>query len=102
VLLVVGVRWLDGRVKPRLLDLPHGHVCVIDEADWELVRALTLYRGTNGYVYYSTWSSGKSIPRTLHSLLMGQHPGKHVDHVNGDKLDNRRSNLRIVRREHDR
>lgn len=80
----------------RLLDLPHGYTALIDDADWHLVESLTLYRGTNGYVYYSKWEKGRSFPRTLHSLLMGRHPGKHVDHINGDKLDNRRENLRIV------
>jgi hypothetical protein len=82
--------------RPRLLDLKHGHQTAIDQDDWPLVCDLTFYVGVNGYVYYSTWEQGKSIPRTLHGLLMQAPPGTHVDHVNGDKLDNRRCNLRVV------
>ena len=80
----------------RLLDLPHGHRAAIDEADWPSVRDLTLYRGTNGYVYFSRWEDGRSVPRTLHGLLMQAPKGAHVDHINGTKLDNRRANLRVV------
>lgn len=82
--------------KLRLLDLPHGYATQIDESDWPAVQALTIYRGSNGYAFYSTWGNGKSTPRTLHSLLVAAPKGMHVDHVNGDKLDNRRANLRIV------
>jgi len=74
----------------RLLDLQ------IDAEDEALLEGLTLYLGTNGYVYYSVWKDGKSTPFTLHGLLMGHHSGMHIDHINGDKLDNRRSNLRVV------
>lgn len=83
-------------MKPRLLDLPHGYQAVIDEADWPAVSKLTLYRGTNGYVYFSVWKDGKSHPRTLHGLLTRPPRGSHTDHINGDKLDNRRGNLRVV------
>jgi hypothetical protein len=82
--------------RPRLLDLPHGYQVIIDAADEPLVRALTLYRGINGYVYFSVWRDGKSRPRTLHGFLMQPSKGAHVDHINGDKLDNRRVNLRVV------
>ncbi len=82
--------------RPILLDLTHGAAVVIDDDDLVLVADLTLYLGTNGYVYYSCWENGRSRPRTLHSLLIGVHRDRHVDHINGDKLDNRRSNLRVV------
>ena len=60
-------------MNPRLLDLPHGYHTVIDEEDWPLVSGLTLYRGTNGYAYYSVWRDGKTHPDTLHSFLIGPH-----------------------------
>ena len=82
--------------KFRILDLQNGQRGLIDEDDWHLVKDLTPYLGTNGYVYYSTWRHGRSWPKTLHSLLVGAVPGMHVDHVNGDKTDNRRCNLRHV------
>jgi hypothetical protein len=84
-------------IKPLLIDLPSGDRTIVDESDWPLVHDLTLYRGTNGYVYFSAWSNGRSQPQTLHSFLMGgARPGWHIDHLNGDKLDNRRCNLRFV------
>lgn len=32
----------------------------------------------------------------IHRVIMGKKPGYEVDHINRDKLDNRRSNLRFV------
>lgn len=82
--------------KPRLLDLQTGNQCTIDEADWPLVQRYTVYEGTNGYAYISRWVNGASRPETLHSILVEAPKGAHIDHINGDKLDNRRENLRVV------
>lgn len=73
-----------------------GGTVLIDRSDLALVSTKTIYVGSNGYAYYSTWENGRSYPRTLHSLLVGTHPRLHVDHINGNKLDNRRANLRVV------
>src|SRR5206468_807565 len=53
--------------------------------------------GASGYVMYGTTRNGKPIRLYLHRLIIGAVPrGLTVDHVNGDVLDNRRANLRIV------
>lgn len=85
-------------MKPRLLDLPHGYQTIVDEDAMEFVGGLTLYRSNNGYVYYSKWHDGKSWPELLHRLLANAPKDRslHVDHINGNKLDNRRENLRVV------
>lgn len=83
----------DGTI---LIILPDDYLTCIDEADWSSVQDKALYRGSNGYVYFSTWQDGKTHPQTLHGFLMRPPKGLCVDHRNGDKTDNRRENLRIV------
>lgn len=45
-----------------------------------------------GYCYVLCPTRGKT---SLHRLLLDPPKGKQVDHINGDRLDNRRFNLRI-------
>lgn len=66
-----------------------GQVARVDDADFEAVSALRWYVAKNGY------AANDSRPRkTMHRMVMG-FPDGSVDHINGDRLDNRRANLRV-------
>jgi hypothetical protein len=85
------------------IPLPSGHIALIDEEDWELVKPYKWHAsGNNGrsrkIVYVRTTiyrPSGKPIGIQLHRLIMGAAPGVQVDHIDHNALDNRRGNLRI-------
>jgi len=69
---------------------------LVDEADApRLVSARWHFRNAEGYL--ATRLPG-GVVEALHRVVMGCTPGDGlvVDHVNGDRLDNRRENLRFV------
>lgn len=68
---------------------------IIDDDDYQLVsnRHWTLNKSRN--TFYLLSQRPKPVI-ALHRLLMGFPEGLQVDHVNGNGLDNRRSNLRLA------
>lgn len=75
-----------------------GQRVLIDRADMVLVAHLPWHllprpNGRGYYVRAPIWPRKGSI--VLHRLLLAAPPGKEVDHINGEGLDNRRANLRI-------
>lgn len=68
-----------------------GRCFVVDEKDYPKVSEHTWSVTTKGY-----WRSRK-LNVSVHRFLLGDVPdGMVVDHINGDKSDNRRANLRVV------
>lgn len=83
------------------IELACGSVVVVDDLDVALVaESKWRYRHANrgkSYVVRGAHKYGKLYREgALHRLIAGAADGEHVDHRNGDTLDNRRSNLRIV------
>lgn len=74
------------------IELPCGAVTIVDNADRELVSGFSWRLLSNGYVY-----ADRSLWRiALHRLIAGPRDAECVDHANGNRLDNRASNLRIA------
>lgn len=75
------------------LPLPGGHFTTIDAADMAVLADMAI-RYSSGYAKAYDKARRNSIG--VHRILVGDRPGMVVDHINGDPLDNRRSNLRHV------
>lgn len=81
------------------IPLSQGYEAVIDAAD------VTLVMGFNWTAKVTPWTvyvgrnetlGGKLVLLRLHRVLLNAPLGVHVDHINGDGLDNRRVNLRLA------
>lgn len=76
-----------------------GCLVVVDEEDAHLLsRYSWRLGGTKGklYVRASTRVRGKKVQYLLHRSILSPLHGECIDHINGDPLDNRKCNLRIV------
>lgn len=71
-----------------------GLFALIDDDDYPLVAGSTWHRNSHGY---PTAKIGQKT-KTLHRVLLTASAGFEIDHINRNKLDNRRANLRFVTR----
>lgn len=82
-------------IGARYIALTKGAFTIIDEADYESANKHLWFLGAGGYArrngQYGTRSS-----IALHRELIKAPKGKFVDHISGDRLDNRRANLRFA------
>lgn len=74
-----------------------GEEILVDDEDFEKLSFYKWRTHTNGYVRTETFDNGRKSRILMHRLVLGltEGDGLIVDHINGVKTDNRRSNLRI-------
>lgn len=73
--------------------LSKGHFAIIDEDDLGLISQYHWHKSKRGYAVSSYWKDGKTRKIYMHRLIMGGQ--SNIDHKDGCKLDNRKSNLRL-------
>lgn len=81
------------------ISLTQGREALIDAADAPLVADRKWYvtiKADMGHAYAVARSGKGKTPISMHRMLMNAPKGMVVDHINGDGLDNRRSNLRLA------
>lgn len=79
----------------KKIPLTKGEYALVDDADYAELSAWS-WCLTNGYPSRrKTFAKREAKIAYLHRELMNPGDGLVVDHINGDKLDNRRENLRI-------
>lgn len=79
------------------IKLTQGKVAIVDDEDFEKINQHKWYCMTSGKGFRACRSAGgrkHKIQIYMHHDIAGKISGLHVDHINGDGLDNRADNLR--------
>lgn len=78
----------------REIPLTKGHFAIVDDQDY---KALTRWKWSysNGYAVRKTRTETGTKSLGMHQQIMNTPAGMVTDHINHDRLDNRRKNLRI-------
>ncbi|MEK4910603.1 HNH endonuclease [Niallia sp. FSL M8-0099] len=82
-----------------IVETSSGVKFIIDSEDYEKVSKHSWKCDKNGYIRRTVWidkKAKKSTTLALHRFLLNAPDDICVDHINGDILDNRKTNLRLA------
>lgn len=81
----------------QLISLNKGLFAIVDREDYESISKYHWYVTADGYAKHTFRSPDKPDKSILmHRYIMKTPQDLLTDHINGDKLDNRKSNLRFA------
>ena len=88
------------RIPLRAKDGSIRAYAIVDQEDFDRIGHLRWCKHpVDDYAMRTYVIDGEYITRKLHRVLLDAPARFEVDHINGDRLDNRRSNLRLVTHE---
>ena len=85
----------------KYIPLTRGDIAIVDDKDYPRLAPHSWHRTLTGYARRSRTNAavadGKKRFESMHYEVLGISPvsGLEVDHINGNKLDNRKKNLRV-------
>jgi HNH endonuclease len=84
----------EGIVK---IPLPHNLYAIVDVEEWPKLEDITWsYSPSSGYAH--AWIKATKERKLIHYMIFPKRDGFDIDHIDGDKLNNRKSNLRYATR----
>lgn len=76
--------------------LAGGKTTIVDDDDFDFINKWKWHLDIDGYAKRNTRAGNKSRTIKMHREIMNTPDGMETDHINGNKLDNRKCNLRIA------
>lgn len=83
----------------RLIPLTQGQCAIVDDADFAWLSQWKWCASKSDVGFYAMRAektNGRARYLYMHRVLADARPGDVVDHIDGDRLNNRRSNLRLA------
>jgi hypothetical protein len=78
----------------KLISIHGGQVAKVDDADFERLSAFRWHLNDQGYAVRCDYSSGALKNIRMHREIMADAGRLDVDHIDGDRTNNQRANLR--------
>lgn len=80
----------------KTIPLTRGKFALVDDEDYEVLNQSKWCLDSNGYAARCIWEDQKRKRIYMHRVVVKAPKGMFTDHINGDRTDNQKANLRIV------
>ena len=80
----------------KKIPLSNGMFAVVDDADYDFLNQWKWYYHRCGYARRNGRKNDAHKEKYMHRLIMKTPDGYDTDHINDDKLNNQRDNLRVA------